>query len=248
MAAKRQIKPISTKFDPESNDYIQGHLQPIAARVLMKILYGARMARFDLLRAVCYLATFITKWDAMCYKRLRPLMCYINSTLDLCMVGWIGDPISKISPRLYADADFAGDHTSSRSTSGIFLILYGDDTRFPLTGSSGRQGAVSHSTTEAEAIAADTAVRTIGIPSLELWEILLKRTDLKITFHEDNQAMIKIIQTGKNPQLRHIGRTHRVSIAWLHETFKHDWLDLVYQDTYGQAADIFTKAFTEAEK
>ena len=30
-----------------------GVLQPIAAKVLMKILYGARMARPDLLRAVC---------------------------------------------------------------------------------------------------------------------------------------------------------------------------------------------------
>ncbi len=32
-----------------------GALQPIAAKVLMKILYAARMARFDLLRAVCRL-------------------------------------------------------------------------------------------------------------------------------------------------------------------------------------------------
>ena len=30
-----------------------GQLQPIAARVLMKILYAERMCRFDLLRAVC---------------------------------------------------------------------------------------------------------------------------------------------------------------------------------------------------
>ena len=34
---------------------ITGVLQPIAAKILMKILYGARMARFDLLRAVCQL-------------------------------------------------------------------------------------------------------------------------------------------------------------------------------------------------
>ena len=33
-----------------------GRLQPIAARVLMKILYAARLCYFDLLRAVCHLA------------------------------------------------------------------------------------------------------------------------------------------------------------------------------------------------
>ena len=31
-------------------------LKPYAAKVLMKVLYAARYARFDLLRAVCYLA------------------------------------------------------------------------------------------------------------------------------------------------------------------------------------------------
>ena len=45
----------------DEQQLIQGRLQPIAARVLMKVLYGARLARFDLLRVVCYLATFKTK-------------------------------------------------------------------------------------------------------------------------------------------------------------------------------------------
>ena len=40
-----------------------GQLHEYAARVLMKILYGARLARKDLLRAIGALATFITKWD-----------------------------------------------------------------------------------------------------------------------------------------------------------------------------------------
>ena len=38
-----------------------GALQPIASRVLMKVLYGARMARFDLLKAVANLAKNVTK-------------------------------------------------------------------------------------------------------------------------------------------------------------------------------------------
>ena len=48
--------------------------------------------------------------------------------------------------------------------------------------------------------------------------------------------------------MRHLGRTHRVSVAWLHERFKTDGVDLVYEMTHRQAADIYTKAFANGEK
>ena len=57
----------------------------------MKILYAARYARFDLPRAVCYLAQYITKWDDLCDKRLYRLVCYIHSTYHLRLTGWMGD-------------------------------------------------------------------------------------------------------------------------------------------------------------
>ena len=52
-----------------------GMLQPIAAKVLMKTLYGARMARYDLLRAVCTLAACVTKWTEQRDIELFRLMC-----------------------------------------------------------------------------------------------------------------------------------------------------------------------------
>ena len=91
----------------------------------MKVLYGARMARFDLLKAVCSLACCVTKWDLGCDRKLHRLMCYIHSTLSLRMTGWIGDPLDKLSLHLYADADFAGCASTARSTSGVFLCLAG---------------------------------------------------------------------------------------------------------------------------
>ena len=38
----------------------EGRLRPIAAKILMKVFYAARLARFDLLRAVANLARYIT--------------------------------------------------------------------------------------------------------------------------------------------------------------------------------------------
>ena len=57
-----------------------GRLKPIAASVLMQVLYVARMARYDLLRPTCRLACYITKWSDACDRRLFQLIRYIHST------------------------------------------------------------------------------------------------------------------------------------------------------------------------
>ena len=85
-----------------------GVMGPVAAKILMKVLYAARMARPDLQRAICHLACFVTKWDASCDRRLHRLMCYISSTYHLRLVGWVGDDASEISPHLFADANLGG--------------------------------------------------------------------------------------------------------------------------------------------
>ena len=64
-------KPVVYEGDPcELSEQAQaeqeGQLAGIVAKVLMKILYGARMHRIDLLRAVCHLAHYLTRWDSAC--------------------------------------------------------------------------------------------------------------------------------------------------------------------------------------
>ena len=44
----------------------KGELADAAASILMKILYGARMGRWGLLKAVTSLATYLTKWTTSC--------------------------------------------------------------------------------------------------------------------------------------------------------------------------------------
>ena len=94
--------------------------------------------------------------------------------------------------------------------------LYGPHSSCPLAGESKKQTAVSHSTVEAEIAAADHALRTSGLPALPLWERLLNRT-LQLELYQDNQAIGRIVHTGRAPALRHIKRTHSVSVAWIHE-------------------------------
>ena len=100
----------------------------------MKILYAARLARFDLLRAVCHLACFVTKWTSDCDKRLHRLVSYISSSKSYRMVGWVGDPIQNLDMHLFAAADFAGCSAAQRSTSGLHLRMQGAHSCYPLGG------------------------------------------------------------------------------------------------------------------
>ena len=95
----------------------------------------------------------------------------------------------------------------------------------------------------------DFAMRTVGLPSIGLWEVLLPHKHSLIV-HDDNSAMIRVVETGWNPTMRYLHRTHRVSVAWLHEQLEpgRDGIELIYEDTNRMAADIFTKAFTNREK
>ncbi len=62
-------------------------------------------------------------------------------------------------------------------------------------------------------------MKAIGIPARDLWEVLLRK-DIPLFFHEDNQAMIQVVKTGKNPTMRHLGRVHRIAVGWLHERWE----------------------------
>jgi hypothetical protein len=232
----------------EEDDHVeQGDLGDEASSILMKILYGARMARYDLLRATCALASKITKWTRACDKKLYKLVCYINSTLDYVLKGSVHDPLDKLSLKLFADADFAGCEKTARSTSGVFLCLVGPNTFMPLAAISKKQSCVSHSTPEAELVAVDLALRAEGLPALDVWEVILGRP-VKLAFQEDNQAAIVVLQSGYSTALRHMGRTHKVCLKWLHERIVNEDIELEYCVSSEQAADVFTKAFTEPTK
>ena len=136
-------------------------------------------------------------------------MCYIASGYDLRMTGWVGDPAEDTSLNLFTDADFAGDVCSPRSTSGIHLALQGPNTYFPLHGQSEKQTAVAFSTPEAELVAGVVGYQKTMIPALDLWETLCSNMRPPL-FHESNQAMILVVNSGRNPTMRHTGRVHRV--------------------------------------
>ena len=72
----------------------------------------------------------------------------------------------------------------------------------------------------------------------------------------DNQAMMEVIRTGRNPTMRHLGRVHGVCIGFMHEQYKpapddHPGgavLQMEYVSSSLMLADIYTKEFMDEQK
>ena len=99
-------------------------------------------------------------------------MCYLQFSKE-----WVGTSFVEDSPEdlylaLFCDAGFAGDLLDSKPTTGAYIALVGPNTFAPVTWMCKKQGAVSHSTTEAEIIAMDAALRMEGIALLMLLDVM----------------------------------------------------------------------------
>ena len=249
------LKKASTPFLQEDNltddDYLlPGVLSSDASKVLMKVLYAARMARPDLLRAVGGLASEVSKWTRASDKKLYKLMCYVDSSKDYVMKGWVSQKtdLGDVFQRLFADADWAGDKKTARSTSGAFSSIEATtgDVFWPIAYKSVKQSCVSASTPEAELVSASCALRTVGIPMMDLLDTVCDRT-VECIFEEDNQTCISTWKAGHSPTMRHIKRCHNICLRWLHDvTYELGLCKVKYCDTKEMAADIFTKPFPES--
>ena len=151
----------------------KGTLEPVASRIVLKILYTSRMGRPDTLWSVNTLARQVTKWNRGCDKRLHKLIEYLNSTAEWGQACYVGDHASECWLALFVDASFGGDLEDSKSTNGAYLCIVGPRTFVPINWVCKRQSVVSHSSSEAEVIALDAALRMEGLPALILWELIM---------------------------------------------------------------------------
>ena len=106
-----------------------------------------------------------------CDVALHRLVAYIHHTKDRFLDAFIGDPLSECQIWLFADADWAGDE-EAKSTSGCTTVIVGPNTYFPINSFSKKQIVISTSSTEAEVVAANQALRAEGLPVLALFEKL----------------------------------------------------------------------------
>ena len=96
----------------------KGKLHKEASKIVLKILFVARMCRLDLLWSVNDLARKVTKWTIARDKRLHRLVSYMDTTVDYVQTNFIGDYPEDCTLVLFCDVSFAGDVTDNSSSSG----------------------------------------------------------------------------------------------------------------------------------
>ena len=93
-----------------------------AARVIMKVMYAARMARPDLIRTISFLARYLTKWSEEMDKGLHRLMSYIHYSYAYRMFAWAGTVVDNFTLDVYSDSDYAGCSETQRSIIGSIVF------------------------------------------------------------------------------------------------------------------------------
>ena len=194
-AGVEKIQHASTPFILEgsisSHEETRGELAPNACRSLMKALWLGRLARPGTVKPIIDLATKVQCWSRAEDKKLLRLIQYISVTPHFRLAGSINDKEEDLDLQLHVGADLAGEKHNARSTSGGFLVLRGPASFFPVAWVSKRQTSTSRSTTESEVISLAYSLYQEGLPSLQLWELLLQRS-AKLPIMEDNQATILV--------------------------------------------------------
>ena len=75
------------------------------------------------LKPIQALASRIHKWTSYCGEALCRLVCFLWTTSDHVLIGYVGDPLAQTELRCYGDADFAGCKATHRSTPGMFACV-----------------------------------------------------------------------------------------------------------------------------
>ena len=149
-------------------------MSTVFSQIVLKCVSFARIGRPDNVWSVNTLARAVTKWTKACDKRLARLISYIRHTCEHRHCCYVGNTAQHCRLGLFQGSDFAGDLEDSKSTSGGLLCIFGSNTFVPISWMCKKQTSVSHGSTEAEVISLNAGLRMDGIPTLDLWDLVIE--------------------------------------------------------------------------
>ena len=194
------------------------------------LLYLALMTRPDISYAVGQVSKYCQNPNESHWNAVTQIFAYLNGTMDFGI--WLGGERTGLIG--YTDADFAGDKSDYRSTSGSIFFFHGG----PVSWSSKKQSCTALSTTEAEYIAACEATKTAVWLSCLLQDF--SGTDQqKVPMYCDNESAVRLAYNAEFHQ-----RTKHVLVRYhyIRQQVAEGKIEVKYISTTDQLADIFTKA------
>ena len=233
-------KPVSTpleqgrKFVPLSeNDYpvdTQAYQMAIGC-----LTYAATVSRPDLAAAVGVLSKFMSKPGKEHWQGVKRVLRYIQGTLKYGLMF----SADGANPTLtgYSDADWGGDASTRRSTTGYVFQIQGNTVSW----CSKRQACVSRSTTEAEYIALSIACQEAVWLRILLSDIQMKQCGPSTIF-EDNQGAIEL---SRNPKFHNRTKHIDISYHYVREQVNLNTVSVKYCPTEDMLADVMTKGVSK---
>ena len=205
------------------------------AEAVGSLLYCAVATRPDISYALSVLSKYTAQPRQQHWLALKRVVRYLSETATH---GLLYKRVAQPKIVCYTDADYAGDHESRRSISGMITFLASG----PITYRAQQQSFVALSTTEAEYVAASLATRDL------IWlQGFVK--ELRITLKQkasllcDNQSALRLI---RNPEFHQRSKHIDIIYHFVRERYLDGCFEIEYVGTEEQLADIFTKAFTVA--
>jgi len=229
--AKGRLLPITpgVRLSKEEGEPLDTSVYPYAALV-GSLLYLSICTRPDIAQAVGALSKYMACPTIIHWQVAKGLLRYVAGTTTYGITYSGGKTAPVIEG--YCDADYAGDVDTRRSTSAYVFIMAGG----AISWASRRQATVAASTTEAEYIAASTAVKE----ALWLRQVAgdLHLSNMTIPIKADNQSAIKLL---KNPVSSMRSKHIDVAYHFARERVARKEVTFHYINTEQMIADVLTK-------
>jgi hypothetical protein len=194
--------------------------------IVMQLMYLARLTRPDILLPVTYLATRSNRATVKDMESVQRIVDYLGTTPTL------GITINCKDLQLVLRADAShGIHTDGKGHTGFMITL--GSTHSYVHARSGKQRLISHSSTEAEVIAATDCIK------MGTWVRNIIITPLQpMILHQDNMsAQLLMTEPSKARRSKHI----LMKTTYVRELVTTGTLQVVHIDTEDLTPDILTK-------
>ena len=199
-----------------------------------KLLYLAKRSRGQILTAVSHLSGRVKEPTQDDLVKLNRVFSYLGNTEDQVLQFKSG---GIVEPEVYIDASY-GVHSDGTSRTGMVIMMGGA----AIGMWSSKQKLVTKSSTEAEIVAlSDGLTNALWIREMVLTQGY-KLGPTKV--FEDNQGVIKIIQSGRSP--KHRTRHLNVRHFFAKDRERSGDIQMVYKPTEMMIADIMTKPVSGA--
>lgn len=224
MAAKAR-----TIFDGDLGEHFEDPPWPYA-QLVGELLWMATIVRVDIAFAANVLARYMHKPRRVHWMVARRVLLYLKGTKDLGLV--YSFDASEV-PVAYADADWGGDLSDRKSTTGFVVLIK----NCPISWKSKKETVVAKSTAEAEYIAVSACTQEV-VWLRNFYSEIHREVQEATTIYTDNDPALEMTENPVN-----LSKTKHIDIPVHHvrDEVKKGRIKLVHVPGVENPADLLTK-------